>query len=136
MTKKMRSSVLTMTMMTKSNAYSIKLRSPSGTIFVVISEGDNGRPIMVQIYLGKTGSNLFAYLNAIGELITALLKVDKSIDDVITLLSNTTADKLVYNGNIPIRSDIDAIIYALLRYKKEKFIELSPPQKRILNQHG
>ena len=121
--------------MKASNAYAINVPAPSGSLTVVISEESN-KPDMIQLYLGKTGSNVFAYLTTISSLITTLFRLNINIDEIISLLSNTTADKLVYKGNIPIRSDIDAIVYAMLVYKREKYGELHLPRNKILNQSG
>lgn len=117
------------------NCYSIRVKASSGTMFVVVSEDNKGNPCMVQIFLGKTGSTLFALLNTIAELINNLLDSGKSIEDVIVAISNTTSDKIVFSGNVPVRSDTDAIVYALMRYKREKYFRTnSTPVKRILNQ--
>lgn len=101
------------------DSYAIKVKSVSGSLILVVNE-DEGRPHSIQIYIGKTGSNLFAFSSALAELISFLLQQGYEILDIISLLSNTTSDKLVYNGDIPVRSDVDAIAYALMKYKKEK----------------
>lgn len=123
--------------MMKSNAYAITVKAPSGTMSVIISEDDEGNPNMVQIFLGKTGSTVFALLNAIADLISSRLEAEKNVDGVIVSLSNFTSDRLIYSKNIPIRSDVDAIVYALTVYKKEKYKEVHPRverKRRILNQ--
>lgn len=105
------------------NSYSIKVDSPDGTMFVVIGERNN-RPAHVQIFVGKSGSNLIAYNYAIASLINFAFETGQTIEKVIELLSNITSDKTSYQKNIPIRSGVDAIIYAFMTYKKEKYAEM------------
>jgi hypothetical protein len=104
-------------MMEKFDAYSIRVHSPSGSVFVVVNELA-GRVDNVQLYLGKSGSMTFASTAALGELINLALSKHASIEDVISTLSNITSDKLVYHGEITIRSEIDAVVSALMTYKK------------------
>ena len=109
-------------------AYSFRIRAPSGTMFLVANESE-GKLDNVQIYIGKTGSNLYAYVNAIADLINVALANGASLEDIISTLSNLTSDKVVYNENTPVRSDIDAIVFAFLRYKQQKFLEQKPSRK-------
>ena len=54
-------------------------------------------------------------------------------------LANITSDRLVKKGQVPIRSDVDAIVYALGLYKKQKFQERNNGKKtkeRIILRQG
>ena len=120
------------------DAYSIKVRSPSGNITVVLNE-DKGKLVFVQIYVGKTGSILYAWTNAVSELITTLIQNAVSLDTIMSSLANITSDRLVKKGQVPIRSDVDAIVYALGLYKKQKFQERNNGKKtkeRIILRQG
>lgn len=110
------------------HAYSVKVRSPNGTMFIVIGE-ENNKPVHVQVFIGKAGSNLVAYATTIALLCTKLLEVGISLESIIELISNTTSDKSVFHGNIPIRSDVDAIVYAFGRYRKQKYNERNPKRE-------
>lgn len=115
------------------NAYSIRIRSPSGTMFLVVNEVDE-KIDNVQLYIGKTGSILYAYVNSVADLINLALSSGASIEDVITVLSNQTSDKISYHENVVIRSDVDAIVYGLLRYKHMKYKANNEYARPILRQ--
>ena len=125
-----------MTMTKRSNefdAYSIRVRSPSGTLFLVVNEL-NGRLDNIQIYIGKTGSQVYAYVNSLADLVNLAISSGATLEDVITVLSNHTSDKVSYHENVPIRSDIDAIVFGLLRYKQTKYRESNNYARPILRQ--
>jgi hypothetical protein len=119
------------------DAYSFKIHSPSGAMFLVVNEFE-GKLNSVQIYIGKTGSQVYAYVNAIGDLINLSLRNGFSLEDIITILSNQTSDKLVYAKTSPVRSDIDSIVLGFLRYKQQKYSEKYelPRVKPILRRNG
>lgn len=106
------------------NGKAIKVRTPNATLYVVIAEDEHKNPCMIQIHAGKSGSGLAAWAYGLAEMINLHLENDGSIEDIITKLSNTTSDQVSFtDGKFKIRSDVDGIVYALLRYKYERYKE-------------
>ena len=103
-----------------------KVRTPDGTMFVIVLDDDNGKPVGVQINIGKAGSSLSAWANATTALVTKMLDSGIGLNEVITELSELTTDKIVLSGdaNIPVRSGPDGLCYALMEYRKSKFKDL------------
>lgn len=98
--------------------------TPDGTIFVIIDEDETGKPIQVRVNIGKAGSGLAAWTFAFSQLFTLALQHGATIEDVITVLSNTNSDRLVYDRNTPIKSGPAGVVQALLSYNVEKAKEL------------
>lgn len=104
----------------------INTKSPEGDMFVVLTDDHSGNLIDVQIHIGKTGSGLAAFTNAVSLLISSNLERGAKVKDLILLLSNITSAgfSLTNNGKIPIRSAIDGVVYALMQYEKDKYSRL------------
>ena len=118
------------------DAIAIKVRAPSGKMIVVINEHEN-KPHSIQIYIGKTGSTLFAWTSGLAELVSLALQGGITLEKIMSALSNITSDKLVRDGEVLIRSDIDALVYAMNKYKHNRYnqsdlVNFKP--RRILNQ--
>lgn len=102
---------------------SYRVESPDGTMFVIVADDERGKPIHIQINIGKAGASVSAWSHAMSRLMTVMLTNGFGINDLIRELSQTTSDKLVLSGDgmIPIRSGIDAVCMALMMYRKDKF---------------
>jgi hypothetical protein len=102
---------------------SYRVESPDGTMFVIIADDERGRPIHVQINIGKAGASVGAWSHAMSRLMTVMLGNGFGVNDLIRELSQTTSDKLVTSGDgmIPVRSGIDAVCVALMMYRKDKY---------------
>jgi hypothetical protein len=106
------------------NCSVIEVTTPDGTMFVTILELNN-KPIGFRLEIGKSGSTLRAWCEAVGQLATLAIQAGISLDDIITELSNLSSDKLVFTGKqVPVRSGPDGFVVALMRYRQSKYDEM------------
>lgn len=98
-------------------ATSIKVSVPEGKMYVIISEFSPGHIDMVEIHIGKCGSLLSAWCDAVGRLITLALRSGQDVTQVIEELSGLSSDRIVpHIPGIVMRSAPHGIAYCLLRY--------------------
>lgn len=97
---------------------SIKVRSPSGTIFVHILENSFGKPVRILINVGKSGSELNAWTDSLARMVTMLLERDEDIFNIVEQLHNMTSDRANLRGHA--RSGPEALAKALLMYVNDK----------------
>ena len=110
-----------MTMIESHPMYPFTYRTPDGTVHVFITETN---PISIRITIGKAGSSVAAWADAVQSLTNALLQ-HKSVDDVEDLLRDIATGSSTYNTNgFLCRSTPEAVAFALMEYiqrkKKEK----------------
>ena len=99
----------------------VRVQTPDGTLFVTVIEDDFGDPLEVRLSIGKTGSQVRAWTDAVQVMITMLLKAGLSIEDLIHNLSDITTGKITYHaGVIPIKSGPEGLAYALKIYNNNK----------------
>lgn len=101
-------------------AHSVKVNTPNGRMFVHILEDTEGNPHKILINIGKTGSDVFAWAEALAEVFSLSLLNGASIYDVLSALSNISSDRLVHSSGIPIYSGPDGLVQAILIYLKAK----------------
>lgn len=102
----------------------IKVVTPDGTLFVTVLE-EHGKPIAFRLEIGKAGSTLRAWCDALGASTTLALQHGVTIEDIITELSNISSDKLTYTEQqVPVRSGPDGFVVALMRYRQSKYEEM------------
>lgn len=102
------------------NCISIMVRTPDGTITVMIEESDAKRPVRCEIFIGKAGSSLRAWAQSLSELITLLLP-HVSISHIIQCLSNQNSDKIIRTDKgVYIHSGPSGVAYCLHRYNRYK----------------
>lgn len=105
------------------NSVSIKVPTTAGTMFVAIMEDALGNPVGFQLNIGKAGSELSAFVNALSRVCNLAIDRGALITDLIQELSNHTTDKRAAragNGS-EIRSVVDGIVYALVEYNRERY---------------
>lgn len=104
------------------NAYTIKIQSPEGAIFVHCNEDINGKLDSVMINVGKAGSTVSSWANGLSRMISIALR-STDLSEILTQLSNNSSDRSVLATNkIFIKSGVDAVFHALLMYKNLKVI--------------
>jgi hypothetical protein len=119
------------------DAYVIRKETPDGTLFVTIDHYKNTKKIaQIRAFIGKSGSKLNAWTFACSQLITLALAKGATIEDLITLLSNTNSDRLVYDGNVPITSGPAGLVQALIAYNHERYREVQSDIDRINKKRG
>jgi hypothetical protein len=102
----------------------MRVRSPNGTLFLTIVEDNNGLPLRAIVQVGKTGTDVRAWADAIGRLMSRLLQYGYGIELLISELSNIHSDSLVYTDNpemMIIKSGPDALVQALLDYQRDRY---------------
>lgn len=99
------------------NSYTIRVDSPDGAVFVHCIESAPANLEEVQISIGKTGSSVRAWADALAQMITASLR-SSTLEDILVRLSSISTDKSVLNSRlVKVRSGPDAVFQALMLYK-------------------
>lgn len=106
----------------KFDSITIQVPTPDGNMFVTILEGVDGKPIAIQVHIGKAGAPIAAWSNALARIISLALDKGATINDLIEELSSQTSDKnrQTTRGEI-VRSGVEGIWIALMQYKRDKF---------------
>lgn len=95
----------------------ISVKTPIGTVYVVVGEDHEGQPIQIQIFGGKAGTEFFASCAAIASLCTELLSLDGGMEKILAHLKDLTANRSVLDRSTQVRSGIEGIYIALYRYQ-------------------
>lgn len=99
----------------------IKVGAPHGNMFVCIMEDAKQQPVGVQIFYGKAGTETSCWAAALSRTCSLVLDRGGSINDLIAELSEIRSDRARHQGNgVVITSDIEALNYALMQYRREK----------------
>jgi glutaminase len=106
-------------MMTTSNSYNVRARTPDGVMYFTIVEDAAGNIAQILSSAGKTGSTLSLYVDAMCNLINFLLANKRmTINEILGVLSHYNTSAIVYNdGGVPVRSGIGGLVYAIQRYR-------------------
>lgn len=102
------------------NAYTIKVPSPDGQIFVHCHEDVNGELCRVMINIGKCGTSVASWADGVARMLTLALKTSDLSTILEELSNNSTSKSVMSSGKFQIRSGIDAIFHALLMYRNMK----------------
>lgn len=116
----------------KFDSVTIQVPTPDGMMFVAIMENTDGSPIAVQIHIGKSGAPLAAWSNALSRIMSLALDKGATINDLIEELSSQTSDKsrTTTNGE-SVRSGVEGVFVALMRYKRDKYAALGVHDERV-----
>lgn len=95
---------------------------PEGTMFVSIIQDNSGKPLAIDIHIGKAGSTLQAWSVSFGRVLTMALDNGATINDLIADLSSQRSDKdRTTLGGVSITSGPEGVCYALMQHRKELF---------------
>lgn len=97
----------------------IKVTTPDGPMFFTILENDN-KPVSVDIVMGKAGSSIQAWSQALSHVITLALRSGIDILTIAEDISGITSDKTTFNSGRTVRSVPDAIAQAILLHMASK----------------
>lgn len=99
---------------------SIRVVTPDGTMFVHIGEYDGG-PKKVWLHIGKAGTSLSTWTDALGRVISLALRNGVKLSDVVEEISNikTSRTRKAANGAY-ISSGPDGLAHGLLSYAASK----------------
>lgn len=101
-----------------------KVRSPDGTIFVNVMENQAGEPVGIIINIGKSGSSVAAWAQALGEMISLALEQGVKLEAILTKLSSITSSGSARSKDVVVNSGPEGVFIALLKYRSSKFEEL------------
>ena len=106
-------------------AYSIRSRTPDGTMFVHISEDEKGKLYKLHLNLGKAGTSVAAWAFALESTLNLAIMQGTKLEDLIALLSSITsgnAPRVAIGGKCT--SGPEGLWMALMRYRRTKNEEL------------
>lgn len=95
----------------------IRVPCPEGTAYVQILEFETGKIYKIIMSIGKAGSTVNAYCQAMADMATSLLHNGQTLNDVIAILSGITSDKSTKHQAFGIRSGPEALGLALSKYR-------------------
>lgn len=101
-----------------------RVRTPDGTLYATITEDADGNPFMVQFNIGKAGSQVVAWSQALAVTITMGLQNGIPLHKFIEELSGITSDRQARILGNTCRSGPEGVYMALLYYTKQRFNEL------------
>lgn len=95
--------------------------TPDGNANIIVSEYSDGTIYRVDMLIGKAGSSVAAWCNALSRMTTFALR-KHSLMEVIQELEDISTDRYSMVSGIPIRSGPEALSMALKHYKLLKRI--------------
>lgn len=103
-------------------AYSYKIPCPVGTVFVFVTEV-NHEPKFVQLFIGKSGSEVNANAYALQSLSNELLKEFNGFNRLMLHLCDISTDKATFDfeHNKNVRSLPEALYVALSMYRSMRY---------------
>lgn len=105
----------------KWNAYSIRTRTPEGTMFVQFMENEKTDKLeMILINIGKAGSGLAAWADAASRLINMLIAKGVDAYDAALELSDMRSDKYILDNMVSVRSGPDGLSRTIQKYVRIK----------------
>lgn len=105
--------------------------TPDGLMFVIIMEDAQYKPCGINIHIGKAGTAVSAWANAVARVCSLALDHGASIPELISELSQNNTDKSRRSGEVYIRSGVAGLSYALLQYHREGIH--GPKRTRLAN---
>lgn len=109
-------------------SYSIAVNTPDGEMFVHIAE-ENDMPKFILINIGKAGTNIAAWGDAIARVATAMLPV-RGVHGVIEELSGLSSARFsILEGGQVCHSGPEGLALALLKYNAIKYKQHRPKRR-------
>ncbi len=75
-------------------SYTVRVETPDGTEFVTIAEDEKGKPVHVSVTIGKAGTNVAAWAEALSRLLTIALRRGIEFHRLLEEISNITSGNL------------------------------------------
>jgi len=105
------------------NSVSIHAITPDGTLYVFVMEDKEGNPKQIKVIIGKAGSAVSAWADALESMINIALLAGISLDTICETLKDITTDKSTgsrFGTNVNVRSGPEGLYTCLFRYIKGK----------------
>jgi hypothetical protein len=102
---------------------SIHARTPDGTLYTFIMEDEQGDPKQIKIVIGKAGTAVAAWADALESMINKLLLRGESLQEICEQLKDITTDKSSgsrFGTSVVVRSGPEGLYTCLFRYLKGK----------------
>lgn len=100
------------------SSFSYKLNTPDGSAYINIDEDSPGKIKRIFFNVGKAGTSVYAWANAIATLVNRLIEEGVELNDLIIIISNITSQSQTRTLNgIECRSGPEALFIALMKYK-------------------
>lgn len=109
--------------MTNYDSLTIKVPAPSGNAYVHILENKDGSIYNIFFRIGKAGSQVNAWAEGLSRMTVDNINrngLSKVIDELSSITSSNHKRQL--NGVVA-RSDIEAFVIALIKYKQSKYVK-------------
>lgn len=103
--------------MTHQDNITIRIRTPDGTLFVMVNEKD-GKPESIFLQIGKAGAAVGAWANALAGILTLAIEKGATLDELINTLANITSDRSARTIESNCRSGPEGVWMGLVRYRK------------------
>lgn len=101
-------------------SWSYRVKTPDGTMHVIIMEDSNGNAFEIQPFIGKAGSSLAAWAAATCAMVSLALRSKVALQDIINELADITSDGTARIGaSVVCRSGPEGIYSALIQYRNE-----------------
>ena len=115
------------------NSLVSRVKSPDGTIFVIVTENEEKEPVLVQINIGKAGTAVTAWASALASIITVALESGVKLERILTELSSITSGSAPRVANTPVRSGPEGVYVGLMHYRRAKSEELKQELNGVYN---
>lgn len=83
---------MTLTELAGYNCSTIRTQTPDGTMFVTIIEDNNSIPVEILVSIGKTGTRIRAWTEAVQGLCTTILSLGGKLTDIANSIDNISTD--------------------------------------------
>jgi hypothetical protein len=94
----------------------IRQDTPDGTMFVTIIEDEKAKPIEVLVSIGKTGTSIRAWTEAVQGLCNMVLSKGGGLTDIVNSIDSITTDKAYRN----IRSGPEGLVRCISVYLRSR----------------
>jgi hypothetical protein len=105
------------------NTVSLHAITPDGTIYTFVLEDSEGKPKQIKITIGKAGTAVAAWADALESMINISLLRGTTLEDICVVLKDITTDKSSgsrFGTSVNVRSGPEGLYTCLFRYIKGK----------------
>ncbi len=99
-------------------SFTMKVETPDGNMFISVCEDGAGSPIRIEITIGKAGTALMAWANAVSRLSTLALNRGVSLTEILCEVSGISSERQATRllGRTSVKSGPDGLAKALMMY--------------------
>lgn len=101
----------------------IRVKTPDGTLFLLVMENKDKSVAGFKITIGKAGAPLAAWASALAEMMNLAIAKGATVEDLLSVLSGITSDRSVRSINSVCRSGPEGVWQALVRYRQRPAVD-------------